>query len=74
MNEVFSRTVLSGAGNMNNPWEITYGPDGYLWVTDSKNYRVYKFHPNTGAQATVLDISQGSIFLPVADRSFNSQV
>ncbi len=73
MNEVFSRTVLSGAGNMNNPWEITYGPDDYLWVTDSKNYRVYKFHPNTGAPTTVLDISQNSTFLPVADRSFNCQ-
>jgi glucose/arabinose dehydrogenase len=68
MKEVFSRTVLSGASAMNNPWEVTYGPDEKLWVTDSKNYRVYRIDPNTGAKVTVLDISQNSTTAP--DNSF----
>ncbi|MGZ8549919.1 MAG: PQQ-dependent sugar dehydrogenase, partial [Chitinophagaceae bacterium] len=56
---------------MNNPWEVTYGPDDKLWVTDSKNYRVYRTDPNTGARVTVLDISQFSATSP--DNSFNCQ-
>ena len=73
MKEIFSRTYLSGAGVLNFPWEITYGPDNNLWITESKGYKVYKMNPNTGSKTTVLDISQGSIFLPVADRTFNCQ-
>ena len=73
MNEVFSRTVLSPAAAMNYPWEITYGPDNYLWITESKGYKVYKMNPTTGVKTTVLDISQNSTFLPLADRTFNCQ-
>ena len=73
MNEVFSRTVLSPASAMNYPWEITYGPDNFLWITESKGYKVYKMDPTTGVKTTVLDISQNSTFLPSADRTFNCQ-
>ena len=73
MNEIFSRTVLSDPNVLQYPWEITYGPDNNLWLTESKGYKVYKMNPNTGVKTTVLDISQGSTFLPVADRTFNCQ-
>lgn len=71
MNEIFSRTVLATA--LNYPWEITYGRDNNLWITESKGYRVVRMNPVTGARVTVLDISQSSTFLPVADRTFNCQ-
>ena len=73
MNEVFSRTILSAANVLNYPWEVTYGPDNNLWITESKGYKVYRMDPNTGVKTTVLDISQGSTFLPLADRTFNCQ-
>jgi trimeric autotransporter adhesin len=73
MNEIFARTILSGADVLNYPWEITYGPDNNLWITESKGYRVYRMNPNTGVKDTVLNISQGSTFLPLADRTFNCQ-
>ena len=73
MNEVFSRTILSAASVLNYPWEVTYGPDNNLWVTESKGYRVYRINPTTGVRTTVLDISQNSTFLPLADRVFNCQ-
>jgi len=73
MNEIFSRTILSNPTVLQFPWEVTYGPDNNLWITESKGYRVYRMNPNTGVRTTVLDISQGSIFLPLADRSFNCQ-
>ena len=73
MNEVFSRTILSPATVLNYPWEITYGPDSFLWITESKGYKVYRMNPNTGVKTTVLDISLNSTFLPLADRTFNCQ-
>lgn len=73
MNEIFLQTTLAPANTFENPWEIAYGPDGYLWITESRGYKVYKMDPNTGLKSTVLDISQNSPFLPVADRSFNLQ-
>ncbi|MBS1921199.1 MAG: PQQ-dependent sugar dehydrogenase [Bacteroidetes bacterium] len=59
MHEVWQRQVLSSA-TLNTPWEVTYGPDNYLWVTESKGYKAYRIDPNTGASTTILDISNGS--------------
>ncbi|HMK03826.1 MAG TPA: PQQ-dependent sugar dehydrogenase [Ferruginibacter sp.] len=73
MNEVFSRTILSAANVIDYPWEVTYGRDNFLWITESKGYRVYRMNPNTGVKTTVLDIRQGSVFLPLADRTYNCQ-
>lgn len=80
MNEVFVQTILSSppvpaaTGTFQYPWEVTYGPDDSLWITESKGYKVYKMSPNTGVKRMVLDISQGSTFLPVAERTpFNCQ-
>lgn len=60
MNEVFKQTILSAANVLNYPWEVTYGPDNNLWITESRGYKVYIMNPNTGAKTTVLDISQGA--------------
>jgi len=73
MNEIFSRTILSPANVIDYPWEVTYGSDNHLWITESKGYRVYRMNPNTGVKTTVLDIRQNSTFLPLADRTFNCQ-
>jgi len=72
MGEVFSRTVLSAANVLNYPWEITYGPDNNLWITESRGYKVYKMNPNTGVKTTVLDISTGSTFLPAPSDSLDA--
>lgn len=72
MGEVFSRTVLSGANVINYPWEVTYGPDGNLWITDSRGYKVYRMNPNTGVKTTALDISTGSTFLPSPQDTLNA--
>jgi PQQ-dependent dehydrogenase (s-GDH family) len=73
-NEVFRQTILiPSSGNLSDPWEITYGPDDSLWITEAKGYRVKKVSPVNGGSRTVLDISFNSTFLPVADRPFNAQ-
>ena len=80
MNEVFVQTILSpppvpaATGTFQYPWEVTYGPDDSLWITESKGYKVYKMSAATGVKRMVLDISQGSTFLPAAERvPFNCQ-
>jgi len=74
-NEVFKQTTLSGSGALLYPWEITYGPDNNLWITESRGYKVHKMDPNTGAKTTVLDLNSNSTDLTAfgADslRAFN---
>ena len=68
MNEIFKETTLYGtvddvlgspypASNLNNPWEITYGSDGYLWVTEGKGYTIRRINPTTGVSTTMVDLS-----------------
>lgn len=67
MNEVFRQTNLRvAATRLYDPWEITYGPDDSLWVTEAKAYKVSKVSPVNGGIRTILDISQGSTFTPAA--------
>ncbi len=73
MNEVFHQQILSAPQVLADPWEVTYGPDGKLWITEAKGYRLYRMDPTTGVRDTVLNISQGSTFLPVPDQTFNMQ-
>ncbi|MEO5681218.1 MAG: PQQ-dependent sugar dehydrogenase [Chitinophagaceae bacterium] len=74
MNEIFQKTdLIPAASGLFDPWEITYGPDDSLWVTEAKGYKVYKISTVTGAKRMILDISQNSTFLPLADRPFNLQ-
>src|SRR5882724_3221534 len=72
LNEVFQQTILiPSAGNLNDPWEVTYGDDDSLWITEAKGYKVKKVNINNGGQRTVLDLSWRATFLPLADTNFN---
>ncbi len=54
-NEVF--TMEKVACNLSQPWEIKFGPDGYLWVTEANNYHLTKVDPATGGVNIMLDLS-----------------
>jgi hypothetical protein len=45
------------AGGLSDPWEITYGPDKQLWVTDSKGYLVSRIDPASGKKTVLLDLN-----------------
>jgi glucose/arabinose dehydrogenase len=66
MNEIFSQTVLSPAGVLQYPWEITYGPDDSLWITEARGYKVYKMNSVNGGKRVVLDLSFGSTWFGAA--------
>lgn len=50
-----SRVVATG---LQNPWEITMGPDNYLWVTERTGKRITRVHPYTGVKATAITITE----------------
>lgn len=65
MNEIFQRTNLAaGPTRLYDPWEVTYGPDGYLWITEARPYKVYRMDPNTGAKTEIVDLSDIGSFTP----------
>jgi PQQ-dependent dehydrogenase (s-GDH family) len=45
------------ADKLSDPWEITYGPDNYLWVTEAKGYKVSRIDPATGNKTVLLDLN-----------------
>ena len=53
--EVFTQRVV--ARQLSDPWAVSYGPDGYLWLTEAKGYRVSRLDPVTGARTVLLDLS-----------------
>lgn len=40
-----------------DPWEITWGPDGFLWVTEKAGKAVTRVNPADGSKTTVLTIA-----------------
>src|SRR4051812_19615668 len=44
--ESFAMRVLSSG--LGNPWEVTWGPDGFLWVTERTSFKVTRIDPRDG--------------------------
>src|SRR3982751_3372656 len=70
MNEVFRVDTLVPpsppvGGSFKDPWEITFGPDDSLWVTEVQpkdgaaniGYKVRKIHKVNGGFRTILDLT-----------------
>jgi PQQ-dependent dehydrogenase (s-GDH family) len=51
------RTVIAG---LDNPWEITWGPDNMLWVTERSGKRVSRVNPQTGEKTVAVEIAEVS--------------
>ncbi|MFN0172388.1 MAG: glucose/sorbosone family PQQ-dependent dehydrogenase [Bryobacteraceae bacterium] len=49
------RVVVSGLAG---PWEITWGPDGKLWVTERTGRRIVRVDPATGERQVAASISE----------------
>ncbi|GGH75949.1 PQQ-dependent dehydrogenase (s-GDH family) [Filimonas zeae] len=54
--------VKTVARNLSDPWEITYGPDKHLWITEARGYRVSRIHPRTGEKQILLNLSNRKNF------------
>lgn len=54
----FRRSVV--ASGLSNPWEVTWGPDGKLWVTERSGQRVIRIDPATGERTVAVTIPEVS--------------
>jgi len=54
--EPFSFKVV--ATGLLNPWEITWGPDDNLWVTERTGKRVTRVNPADGSKSTAATIDE----------------
>ncbi len=60
--ETFTSRVV--ATNLGNPWEVTWGPDGQLWITERTAFKVTRVNPADGSRTTALtlgDVYQSSV-------------
>lgn len=55
-------SVKTTAKNLSDPWELTYGPDNFLWITEARGYRVSRINPRTGEKQILLDVSNRKNF------------
>lgn len=51
----FNQKVI--AHDLEDPWNIIYGPDDHLWVTESKTYKILRVNPEDGQIETLADLS-----------------
>lgn len=54
----FEKTVI--AAGLAHPWEVTWGPDRMLWVTERTGKRVTRIDPTTGARHVAVTIDEAS--------------
>lgn len=45
------------ASGLSDPWSVVWGPEGRLWVTETKGYRVLRIDPGSGRRSVVLDLN-----------------
>jgi PQQ-dependent dehydrogenase (s-GDH family) len=57
-----SYTTRQLACGLSQPWEIKFGPDGWLWVTEAHSYQLSRVDPSTGNTEMMLDISNKKNF------------
>ena len=54
--ESFAERVV--VENLSSPWEITWGPDSWLWVTERSGKRVVRINPDDGMLRVALEIDE----------------
>ncbi|MEO5740751.1 MAG: glucose/sorbosone family PQQ-dependent dehydrogenase [Vicinamibacterales bacterium] len=50
-----TRVVTSG---LSMPWEVVWGPDDYLWITERTGRRITRVNPVTGAVTPALSVDE----------------
>ena len=41
--------IPSRSGDLGRVWDVSFGPDGHLYVSDNSNYKIRKYDGNTGS-------------------------
>jgi PQQ-dependent dehydrogenase (s-GDH family) len=54
--ETFTARVV--ATGLEDPWEVAYGPDGFLWITERVGKRVVRVDPADGSRSVAVQIDE----------------
>jgi PQQ-dependent dehydrogenase (s-GDH family) len=54
-------TMRAVASGLDGPWEVTYGPDQQLWVTERSGKRVVRINPADGTKTILLTVPDVSV-------------
>lgn len=54
--EAFTTRVV--ASGFEDPWEVIWGPDGYLWITERVGKRVVRVNPTDGSRHVAVTIDE----------------
>lgn len=60
--EPFTMRVINPGYQLNSAWEVTYGPDDSLWVTESHAYIVSRIDPISGVKTNLINLSSKKNF------------
>ncbi|MBW7839037.1 MAG: PQQ-dependent sugar dehydrogenase [Chitinophagaceae bacterium] len=60
--EPFTMRVINTGYNLNSAWEVTYGPDDSLWVTENKAYIISRIDPVSGTKTQLINLSSKKNF------------
>ena len=52
----FTQSVL--ATGLDHPWEVTWGPDGHLWVSERTGKRISRVNPVDGSKNVTVEIPE----------------
>ncbi len=56
-NESFIMTQIGPNNLLNVPWDLHYGPDGFLWITEKQDGVVVRVNPETGERDELLQLT-----------------
>lgn len=60
--EQFTMRVLNPGYQLNSAWEITYGPDDSLWITENFDYKVSRISAADGGKTELINLSSKKDF------------
>ncbi len=61
-NEQFTMRVVNPGYQLNSAWEVLWGPDDSLWVTENTAYKVSRIDPSSGGKSEIIDLSSKKNF------------
>ncbi len=58
----FEMTQILPDQSLITPWEITLGPDNYLWVSERESYKIVRINPKTGDSDELIELNEATHF------------
>jgi len=74
-NEPFSKRIVNSSYTLNSAWEVTYGPNDSLWVTENRTYLVSRINIANGSKTVLLDLlgTSGDASINFAETATNGK-